>query len=71
MVSSTTINKKSSKKTHESKKTFGLLPVHKILGPHVVGNQKIVPELFTEEQRRIYQSQVLIPISITGKAHAM
>lgn len=28
-------------------------------------------ELFTKEQRQIYQSRVLIPISITSKTHAM
>lgn len=37
-----------------------------------MGNQQYIPEPpLVEEKRRIYQSQVLIPISISGKTYAM
>lgn len=71
MASSKKITKKSNKNTKDSRKSRSLPLADKILGPNTVGNQKYVPEPLTEEQRMIFQSQVLIPISISGKTHAM
>lgn len=36
----------------------------------MMGNQQYIPEPKTEEHRRIYESQVLIPITVSGKNHA-
>lgn len=72
MESSTKTTKDSSKATKESRKSSGVAPVHKVLGPTDMGNQQYVPEPpLAEEKRRIYQSRVLIPISVSGKTHAM
>lgn len=49
MALSTSISKYSSKKMQETKKTYGLPRVHKILGSQVMGNQQYVLELFTKE----------------------
>lgn len=66
MASTTT---KSSK---NSKKQSTLAPVHKIPGPTIVGNQQYIPEPPLEEEKWcIYQSQVLISISIFGMKHAI
>lgn len=52
-------------------KNISDLPLFATLsGPVMVGNQQYIPKPKTEEQRRIYASQVLIPISIFGKTHA-
>lgn len=71
MASSTKITKDSAKNTKDSRKSQGLPLSNKILGPNTVGNQPYVPEPLTEEQMMIFQIQVLIPISISGKTHAM
>lgn len=71
MASSTKTTKESNKNTKDSRKSQGLPLANRILGPNTVGNQQYVPEPFTEEQRRISQPHVLIPISIFGKTHAM
>lgn len=71
MASSTKITKESNKNTKDSKKSQSLPLADKILGPNTMGNQQYVPKPLTEEQRIIFQSQVLIPISISGKTHAM
>lgn len=71
MTSFTKITKESNKSTKDSKKTQGLPLADKILCPNTMGNQQYVPEPLTEEQRIIFQSQVLIAISISGKTHAM
>ncbi|KAI5394598.1 hypothetical protein KIW84_061295 [Lathyrus oleraceus] len=41
------------------------------LPPLTVGNQQYIPEPKTEEQRRIYASQVRIPVSVSRKNHAL
>lgn len=35
------------------------------------GNQQYIPEPMTEEQRKIYESQVLIPVTVYGKTNAL
>lgn len=45
---------------------FATLP-----GPVMRGNQQHIPELKTEEQRKIYESQVLILVTISGKTNAL
>lgn len=71
MASCIKITKDSTKNTKDSRKSQGLPLSDKILGPNIVGNQQYVPEPLNEEQRMIFQSQVLIPISISGKKHTM
>lgn len=71
MASSTKIIKESNKNTKDSRKSQTLPFADKILGPNTMGNQQCVLEPLTEEQRMIFQSQILIPISIYGKTHAM
>lgn len=71
MASSAKATKESTKNTKNSKKSQGLPLAYRILGPNTVGNQQYIPESLTEEQNRIFQSQVLIPIFISGKIHAM
>ena len=39
--------------------------------PLAVGNRQYIPEPQTEEQCRIYNSQVLIPVSISKKTYAL
>lgn len=65
MASSKTKNNKARKQ-----QDF-LLPITQIAKPSLVGNQEYVPEPpLLEEKRKIYQSQVLIPLFIAGKNHA-
>lgn len=65
MVSSKTKNNKVGKQH----KDF-LSSVTHIAKLSLVGNQEYVPEPpLLEEKRKIYQSQVLIPLTITGKTH--
>lgn len=71
MASSAKTTKESTKNTKDAKKSQGLPLVDKILGPNNVGNQQYVPEPLIEEQRRIFQSQVLILIYISSKTHVM
>lgn len=66
MVSSKAKNNKAGKQ----QKDF-LSPVTHIKKPSLVGNQECVPESpLLEEKRKIYQSHVLIPLTIVGKTHA-
>lgn len=66
MASTTT---KSSK---DSKKQSTIAPVHIILGPTIVASQQYIPKPSLEEEKRcIYQSHVLILISISGLKHAI
>lgn len=62
---------KTSAKSKSPKKISKLPPFATLPSPVMVGNQKYIPELKTEEQRRIYASQVLIPISVSSKTHAL
>lgn len=39
--------------------------------PLVVGNRQYIPEPQAEEQHMIYASQVLIPVSVSDKTHAL
>lgn len=64
MASSAKATKESTKNIKESKKSQDLPLADRIFGPNTVGNQQYVPEYFTEEQ-------ILIPISIYGKTHAI
>lgn len=60
------------KNSKYSKKQISIPHVHKILGPKVVGNQQYIPEPPHEEKKwLIYQSHVLIIISIFGKTRAI
>ncbi|KAI5444303.1 hypothetical protein KIW84_012801 [Lathyrus oleraceus] len=64
-IKTTASNIKSPKKISE-------LPPFTILSaPITGGNQQYIPEPKIEEQHRIYASQVLIPISISRKNHAL
>lgn len=61
-----------TKNSKDSKKQTSILLVHKILGSKFVGNQQYILEPPPEEEKwRIYQSQVLIPISISSKTRAI
>ena len=42
-----------------------------LCAPLVVGNRQYIPEPQTEEQRKIYTSQVLIPVSVSEKTYAL
>lgn len=53
------------------KKISDLSPFATLPDPVMVGNQQYIPEPRTEEQRRIYESQVLIPITVSRKNHAL
>lgn len=59
------------KQTNASKKISDLPLFATLPGPVMMGNQQYIPERKTEEQRRIYESQVLIPITVPGKNHAL
>lgn len=37
----------------------------------MVDNQQYIPKPKTEEQRKIYASQVLIPIPVSGKTYVL
>lgn len=63
--------KTTSVKSKASKKILELPPFTILPSPVMVGNQQYIPESKTEEQRRIYTSQVLIPVSVSGKMHAL
>lgn len=58
-------------KSKSPKKILELPPFTTLPNPVTVGNQQYIPEPKTEEQRRIYTSQVLIPFSISGKTHVL
>lgn len=61
----TSVKSKAPKKISELP-LFATLPI-----PVMVGNQQYIPEPKTEEQHRIYTSQVLVPIYVSGKTHAL
>lgn len=63
--------KTTTTKTKAPKKISELPPFTTLSAPLTVGNQQYIPEPKTEEQRRIYASWVLIPVSISGKNHAL
>lgn len=71
MTSSIKTTKESTKNTKDSKKSSSLPLADKILDPNTVDNQQYVPEPLIEEQRRIFQSRILIPIFISGKTQDM
>lgn len=58
-------------KTKATKKISELPPFTILSAPITMGNQQYIPEPKMEEQRRIYASQVLIPVSVSGKNHAL
>lgn len=58
-------------KTKASKKISELPLFTTLSAPLAVDNRKYIPEPKTEEQRKIYASQVLIPVSVSGKDHAL
>lgn len=62
---------KTSVKSKAPKKISELPPFATLPGPVMVGNQQYIPEPKIEEQRRIYASQVLIPIFVSSKTHAL
>lgn len=53
------------------KKILELPPFTTLSAPLAVGNQQYIPEPKTEEHRIIYASQVLIPVYVSGKNHAL
>ena len=59
--------KTTTTKTKALTKISELPPFTTLFAPMTVGNQQYIPEPKTEEQRRIYASQVLIPVSVSGK----
>ena len=65
--------KTTSVKSKAPKKISELPPFTILPSPIMVGNQQYIPEPKTEEQRRIYASQVLIPVpvSVSSKTHAL
>ncbi|KAI5403189.1 hypothetical protein KIW84_050680 [Lathyrus oleraceus] len=63
--------KTTATKTKAPKKISELPLVIRLSAPLTVGNQQYILEPKTEEHRRIYASQVLIPVSISGKNHAL
>lgn len=65
----TKVVKVSIKHTKALKKISGLPPFSMLPGPVMMGNQQYIPEPRTEEQRRIYEFQVLIPKTVSGKNH--
>lgn len=46
-------------------------PLKKLSKPQQIGNAAYFPKLSSEEQRRIYKSQVLLPFTLFEKPHAM
>jgi hypothetical protein len=62
----TTVNRSKA-----PKKISELLPFATLSAPLAVGNHEYIPEPQTEEQRRIYASQVLIPIIVSDKTHQL
>ena len=78
MATSSTVPKETTKdvkvSTKQTKfpKKISVLPLFATL-PGLVGmlNQQYIPEPKIEEQCRIYESQVLIPIIVSGKKHAL
>lgn len=62
---------KTPVKSKTLKKISKLPPFATLPGPVMVGNQQYIPELKTKEQHKIYASQVLIPIYVYGKTHAL
>lgn len=63
--------KTTATKTKYSKKISELPFFTTFFAPLAVGNQQYIPEPKTEEQRRIYASQVLIPVFVSRKNHAL
>lgn len=63
--------KVSTKQTKAPKKISDLPPFATLPGPMMMGNQQYIPEPRSEEERRIYESQVLIPITVSGKNHVL
>lgn len=59
--------KVSIKHTKAPKKISDLPHFATLPSPVMMGNQQYIPEPRTEEQPRIYESQVLIPITVSGK----
>lgn len=57
-------------RTKAPKKIFELPPFSMLIALLAVGNLQYILEPQTKEQRRIYASQVLIPISVSGKNYA-
>lgn len=58
-------------KTKAPKMISELPPFTTLSAPLTVGNHQYIPEPKTEEQCKIYASQVLIPVFISGKNHAL
>ncbi|KAI5430164.1 hypothetical protein KIW84_034661 [Lathyrus oleraceus] len=63
--------KTTTTKTKALKKISELPSLAILSAPLAVGNQQYIPEPKIEEQRRIYASQVLIPVYVSGKNHAL
>lgn len=63
--------KTTANKTEALKKISELPPFATLSAPLAVGNRQYIPEPQTEEQCRIYASQVLIPVSISEKTYAL
>ncbi|KAI5410190.1 hypothetical protein KIW84_055608 [Lathyrus oleraceus] len=63
--------KTTTTKIKVPKKISELPPFTTLSAPLAVGNQQYMLEPKTEEQRIIYVSQVLIPVSVFGKNHAL
>lgn len=67
----TKVAKVSIKQTKAPKKISDFPPFATLPGPAMMGNQQYISEPKTEEQRRICEFQVLIPITVSGKNHAL
>lgn len=63
--------KTTATKTKTPKKISELPPLAMLSSPLAAGNRQYIPEPQTEEQCRIYSSQVLIHVSISGKSYAL
>lgn len=66
----TKVDKVSIKSTKVPKKISNLPPFAMLPGPVMRGTQYI-PEPRTEEQRKIYESQVLIHVTVSGKTNVV
>lgn len=63
--------KVSIKSTKVQKKISDIPPFAMLPGPVMRGNQQYIHDPRTGEQRKIYESQVLIPVTVSGKTNAL